>query len=57
MDRFFYRLTKINKQIHFSFPIHHTAEGSFFDRFVNLGMFIAIPVFAAGFYILLDRLL
>lgn len=57
MDRFFYRLAKINDQIHFNFPIHHAAEGSFFDRFVNLGMFVAVLVFAVGFYMLLGRLL
>jgi len=49
---------QINDQIHFFFPTHHTTEGSFFDRFLNLGtVFLAIPFYTGGFYMLLERIL
>ena len=57
LDRLFYRLGQINNNIHFHFPIHHTGEGSFFDRLFNLGTIIAAVVYAVGFYILLGRIL
>jgi len=57
IDRLFYWMRQINSDIHFNFPIHHSGEGSFFDRLFNLGTVIAIVVYAVGFYILLGRIL
>jgi len=57
IDRLFCRLGQINNNIHFHFPIHHTGEGSFFDRFFNFGTIIATVVYAVGFYMLLGRIL
>jgi len=57
LDRLFYRMGQINDNIHFHFPIHHTGEGSFFDRLFNLGTIITVPVYAVGFYLLLGRIL
>ena len=57
IDQLFYRMGQINDNIHFHFPIHHTAEGSFFDRLFNLGTIITVPIYAVGFYLLLGRIL
>ncbi|MCL2382330.1 MAG: hypothetical protein FWC64_12225 [Treponema sp.] len=55
LDRLFYRMGQINDNIHFHFPIHHTGEGSFFDKLVDGGTIIAAVVYAVGFYMLLGR--
>jgi len=57
IDRLFSRMRQINSDIHFNFPIHHSGEGSFFDRLFNLGTVIAIVVYAVGFYMLLGMIL